>query len=319
LLHPGAVAEEQERQPAHAVAWLEAEEEQGPTESARSEVEASTAQPDAPPPPADAVPESAQDGAETIARPRGLTRRTLAFLNANGLARASLLAVLVVAVGIGAAAWLEDRITSRQEVLENTRFVREVALDPQARALPFADLRLTGAQLAGLALGCRPGPADNCADLSGADLSGANLSGADLSGADLSNADLADTDLAEAALNAAVLYDANLSSADLSEADLRGANLIRADLSDADLSGTDLSSATLLLADLTGADLRYASPSGANLTDANLTGADLSGANLTDADLSSADLTDADVAGANLSGVRADEDTRWPDGFAPPG
>jgi hypothetical protein len=104
LLHPGDAAEEKEREPAHAVAWLEAEEQRGSPEAGQPVVEVAAAPREPQFPLANAVPEAAQDGAATVASPRGVLRRTAAFLNVNGLARASLLAVLIVAVGISAAA-----------------------------------------------------------------------------------------------------------------------------------------------------------------------------------------------------------------------
>lgn len=52
---------------------------------------------------------------------------------------------------------------------------------------------------------------------------------------------------------------------------------------------------------------------------ADLSGADLSGADLVDADLTGADLTGADLEGPDLTDATWDEDTRWPEGFTPPG
>jgi len=51
---------------------------------------------------------------------------------------------------------------------------------------------------------------------------------------------------------------------------------------------------------------------GANLEGANLEEADLKGANLT-----GANLTGANLIGANPTGIVADENTTWPDGFDP--
>jgi len=56
---------------------------------------------------------------------------------------------------------------------------------------------------------------------------------------------------------------------------------------------------------------------------AKLSEADLSGANLSGANLLYAKLSGADLSGANLrhpqavKWARADEDTRWPEGFDP--
>jgi hypothetical protein len=69
---------------------------------------------------------------------------------------------------------------------------------------------------------------------------------------------------------------------------------------------------------LDGTDLRQAHLVGARLTDARLTGAHLAGADLRDADLRGADLTGACLDHADLSGVRHDQRTKWPQGFAHP-
>ncbi|SFD26436.1 pentapeptide repeat-containing protein [Streptomyces aidingensis] len=85
-----------------------------------------------------------------------------------------------------------------------------------------------------------------------------------------------------------------------------------ADLAGARLADVRLRGARLVRARLDGADLR-----GADLTCAVLTGARLDGADLRRADLSGAVLRGADLRGALLSGGRADDATRWPEGFAP--
>lgn len=125
-------------------------------------------------------------------------------------------------------------------MLENTRFVRQVSIDPAAPYLPFAALYLAGAPLAGLDLACRDhnrGPDDDssCADLRNADLRNADLFGADLAGADLAGARLAGADLAGANLAGANLAGADLAGADLRFADVRGADLTLARLQDANL------------------------------------------------------------------------------------
>jgi uncharacterized protein YjbI with pentapeptide repeats len=214
----------------------------------------------------------------------------VASISAGLLALGLILTAVIAVAGTGVAMWLEDRITSHQQVLENARFVRQVAFDTDATVQPFAGLTLTGAQLSGLDLSCRvlgPSarnfygarafyafkPGSPCADLFGSDLSGALLREADLSGADLREADL--------------------SGADLTDAILISANPIAADLSEAVLTGADLS-------------------------DANLIRADLSGAVLTGANLSEALLFDADLSDAGLSEVCFDVNTQWPQEFDPP-
>ena len=214
----------------------------------------------------------------------------MASIGASLLAVGLILTAVIAVAGAGVAMWLEDRITSDQQVLENTRFVRQVALDTEATVQPFGGLALAGAQLAGLDLSCRVlgpsarnfygarafhafAPGSPCADLFGSDLSGALLREADLSGADLREADLA--------------------GADLTDAILVSANPIAADLSDAVLTGADLSDANLIRADLTGAEL-----TGANLSEAL--------------------LFDADLSDANLIEVCFDANTQWPEGFDAP-
>ena len=100
---------------------------------------------------------------------------------------------------------------------------------------------------------------------------------------------------------------ADLTGAYLYEADLTRADLYEADLYEADLTGADLGGADLTRADLTGAYL-----GGAYLTRADLTGAHLGGAYLAGADLGGAYL-----GGAYLGRAKADQFTRWPDGFDP--
>ena len=93
------------------------------------------------------------------------------------------------------------------------------------------------------------------------------------------------------------LVGANLEGANLRDANLRGAKLGFADLSGANLRRADLEDANLTRANLEGADLYYADLDGVNLKGANLEGANLSN--------------------ACLAGVHDDEDTIWPEGYAP--
>ena len=74
---------------------------------------------------------------------------------------------------------------------------------------------------------------------------------------------------------------------------------------------------------LVGADLMGANLTGANLTGANLTEADLARANLAGADLVGANLERAFLEGAELTGSELwdatyNNETVWPEGFAPP-
>jgi hypothetical protein len=104
---------------------------------------------------------------------------------------------------------------------------------------------------------------------------------------------------------------------ELGAAVLRGANLGGADLSGASLLGADLRAAGLRFADLRGADL-----GAVDLRGATLIGADLRGATLIKVDLRGADLRLADLRGIDLAdqqldlrGAKADQSTRWPEGF----
>jgi uncharacterized protein YjbI with pentapeptide repeats len=124
-------------------------------------------------------------------------------------------------------------------------------------------------------------------------------------------------------LPGAVLWAFGFTGASMRGADLSVAEMGWAALTGADLTGADLSGANLQHADLEGAVLREASLAGANLTNALLRSADLRDAVLRNAylavtDLSGADLSGADLDGASLIGSVWDEDTRWPEGYAPP-
>lgn len=213
-------------------------------------------------------------GGSPISRSPGTVR---AFVQRQGddLIRDAIVGGAIALVVFGAAMWWDGRLANRQEVLENTRFVRQVAIDSPMQK-PLAGLNLQQAQLRGLNLGCAipyEGWARRaergCADFMGADLSGADLFLANLAGADLSAADLSDVDLRLA----------NLEYADLSWADLRGA----------DLGSTDLS--------------------GANLENANLAGAHLRATNLSGVDLSRANNT----KNADISSICVDASTQLPD------
>jgi hypothetical protein len=139
-------------------------------------------------------------------------------------------------------------------------------------------------------------------------LAGMQLSGANLAGARLERANLQTTILAGADLTHANLSGALMASANLSDAVLERANLEMADLREATLPQARLPCADAALADLSGANLE-----GANLRDADLTGADLRGA-----DLRGADLTGCRLGRTHIDGVRWNDATRWPAGFAPP-
>lgn len=136
--------------------------------------------------------------------------------------------------------WQTNSLASRQEVLENVRFVRERAAEGPGVARPFNLLNLHEAPLANLSLGCAEEVPDvrDCADFVQADLSGAILIVADLKGADFTEADLRRADFFSADLSHAMF-----SAADLTGANFTGANLTGAYLGDAVVADTDFSSA----------------------------------------------------------------------------
>lgn len=326
-----------------------------------SGIDAPLAEPEAGPARGDGIPveEAVADGrgVRPVGSPRALRHfrpaggggpvRRFFYRQRDELTRDAILGVLLVIVAFGSAAWwdtrldarqeaLEERRNARAEVLENTRFLRQVAIDG-AVVKPFTGLVLRGARLSRLNLGCdleenRTPDERGCADLSDADLSCADRLGAAASTGEPqvspTDPDVFCTDLSDAVLSGANLTRATLSGADLTRADLTGATLSSADLTEANLSQALLSNAVLPDADasdavLTGADFFGALLARAVLADANLTGArlvraNLSGAVLTGADLPHAnlnradfrwadlvetDLSDADLTDANLSGT----------------
>jgi hypothetical protein len=107
---------------------------------------------------------------------------------------------------------------------------------------------------------------------------------------------------------------------DLHEVDLRKADLNLAKLQGMNFTGANLQKAQLAHARLEGARLLETILQGANLTNANLDGANLRGANLQEAILVSARLLGAylrraDLRNADLQEARANDKTRWPEGW----
>ncbi|WP_437727210.1 DUF2169 domain-containing protein [Sorangium sp. So ce861] len=140
------------------------------------------------------------------------------------------------------------------------------------------------------------------------DLAGAELEGIDWSGASLERVNLAGATLARCNFTSARLARANLSGADLTDARLTAADLTRADLSRATLDRAQLSSAILRSTDLTsarGAHARFdgASLDGADLRQARLTDAVFDGASLADVNASKAELSRSSFANASLAGA----------------
>jgi hypothetical protein len=121
--------------------------------------------------------------------------------------------------------------------------------------------------------------------------------------ADLRKLVLGPVDLSNVILRSVDLDGADLSGTDFGDAELRGA-----EFNGADLGGVDLRDVYLFLADLREADL-----SGTDLSGVNFGGADLRGADLRGAELQVIRM--GEPIGAVLSGARANQSTRWPDGF----
>lgn len=140
------------------------------------------------------------------------------------------------------AAWWDGRLAVRSEALENTRFVRQVAVDGSPLK-PFGGLVLRGAELSGLELGCEDVEAARAAGFADERL---EAGCADFRGADLRGAVLVRT-----GLDHALLYDVDMRDADLTLTHLRGAE-IGADFRGAQMFKTDLSEASLVGSDLTG-------------------------------------------------------------------
>lgn len=189
---------------------------------------------------------------------------------------------LVVGAGLlFGAVKFDDMRSDREQVLENTRFVRETSMNPDALR-PFTEIHLEGANLSGLPLGCSP-------DKKSSDSRPCTV----LTGANLSNAKLNLTSLTGAMLVAA---------------DLSGVEAIQGQFDDADLRSSDLRGARLWMASLTGAIL----------VDADLAGADLRAADLSGVDLSDGAPRNLDRV---CYGDDPNEDgfTIWPEGFTPPG
>jgi uncharacterized protein YjbI with pentapeptide repeats len=245
----------------------------------------------------------------------------------DDLIRDGLLGVGLAVVAFLLAMGWDARAADRQEMLENTRFVRERSGDGEK---PFQGLYLRNASLSGLELSnARFQGADlrgtsmtftmlENAVLQNADLSGANAFGGDFSNATLMFTDFSGTDLRHAQLPETIMDGTNFADADLERANLSGAEAVveMETTSDPLYGDMGLDPADIPRPIFTGANL-----AGANLSDAKLSNADFSGANFRSANLSGADLSNAILPNVNeLQEQRPcfDEHTRWPAGFQPP-
>lgn len=206
---------------------------------------------------------------------------------------AVLAASLLTGGGMLITQWLNEESTSEATRRDNARFIREAVL-ANAENLPFSGMDLSRRVIGGL-------------ELKGANLFGSNLNKADLSWADLScRGDIAWPD--------AVPEHRVVPCADLGRISAPGIVSV----------GTNFEGSSLHSADLRGGSLRSATLSHTLSTEANFSGADLrlmkaKWANFAGADFSSADLSGSDLENSSFSGICFDENTRWPQGFTPPG
>ena len=128
------------------------------------------------------------------------------------------------------------------------------------------------------------------------------LAGVSFFSADLANQDLSGLDFTDAVLRHSRFEYANLSNANMTRIIFSGFPN--------SAGGPTMENANLTGAIMTGAKLYRAELSGADMTNANLTDADLR-----ETDLRGANLTGAILKGADLTGVKYDENTKWPEGF----
>jgi uncharacterized protein YjbI with pentapeptide repeats len=206
---------------------------------------------------------------------------------------AVLAASLLTGGGMLITQWLNEESTSEATRRDNARFIREAVLS-NAETLPFAGMDLSGRVIGGL-------------ELKGANLFGSNLNKADLSWADLScQGDIAWTE--------AVPEHRLVPCSDLGRISAPGVESV----------GTNFEGSSFHSADLRGGSLRSATLSHALSTKADFSGADLrlikaKWANFAGADFSNADLSGSDIENSSFSGICYNENTRWPQGFTPPG
>jgi uncharacterized protein YjbI with pentapeptide repeats len=214
-------------------------------------------------------------------------------------------------------------LANQAEVLENTRFLRQIATSRGNTPKPFAYINLVGAELGGLHLRCTDVRRHlGCGDFTKADLREANLTSADLGGADFMEADLYKANVDSADFDGANLADVNLggvatrTSTNFRRAILVHTSLVQAELETADFRNALLSYVKADEAVLPGADFRRANLEWARLRRADLRHAIIHNAKLSHADLMSADLRGADFTGTDLSkaflgDVCFDHTTKW--------
>ena len=166
---------------------------------------------------------------------------------------------------------LAQDLAHQAEVLENIRFVRQVATSNGKAPKPFANINLEGAELGGLKLECTDAYGVGCADFLGANLQEANLTETNLAGANLMHADLRRATLDVAGFSGARLDFANLSGV--------------VSTPDPAVGGTSFWRAEMNRATLVGARLAYANFRAAQFEESNGDEAVLSSANFPKASL----------------------------------
>jgi uncharacterized protein YjbI with pentapeptide repeats len=209
--------------------------------------------------------------------------------------------------------WGDDITEERKAWLEARLQAWEQEADHGEKLGPFANSKLTGADVFWLAARTLAGSDDGLAvavEMAGLlqarsnpwYLSSGDITALNLQGADLHEAHLEGASLAAVHLEGANLHEAYLEGADLSAAHLEGANLRVAQLKGNKLALVHLEEADLRGAYLEGATLHRAHLQGTDLSAAHLEGADLSGAHLEGAALIEAHLEGATLLWAHLEG-----------------
>ena len=228
-------------------------------------------------------------------------------------------------------AWGDPIDEARKQELWQRQRVWSEETNQGERQGPFADERLTGAEVFWLAVSAIAGPEADAeamttaeqqlraaatdssvrykVDLSQLHLEQTNLNGAYLEKAILHRVHLEGAYLNDAHLEGAYLNDAQLQGATLGYTQLQGAYLSGAQLqgailSHAQMERTSLNSAHLERANLNSAQLKRADLGGAYLDRTDLFGADLQEATFLSAKMQMANLFGAQLEGANLGGAQ---------------
>ncbi|MEU1915086.1 pentapeptide repeat-containing protein [Streptomyces massasporeus] len=174
-----------------------------------------------------------------------------------------------------------------------------------------------------------------CSDLREANLSQASLLGCRLNGTNFKGSTFTYARLGQAYLLAAILDEAQLFGANFTMAVLAGASMKGADLRDCEFAGAYLEALTLR-ADWSDPELIHEDPLSLNYARRQVVqtagalaregllfprilqqGPTYPACDLRGADVRGADFSLAVLSGAVLTGARADQTTRWPQGFDP--